>query len=90
MAEIKVVRVQTNLHKNVVVRVEYEDGVLRVLFAGRSSVLPLDPMAADPMAAKIEVANLLKRLGTDLVNLELDRINVVRPAAEESAGRDSL
>jgi hypothetical protein len=34
MAGIKVARVQTNAHKNVVVRVEYEDGVLRVLFAG--------------------------------------------------------
>lgn len=34
-------------------------------------MLSLDPVASDPVAAKIEVANLLKRLGTDFLNIEL-------------------
>ena len=59
-------------------RAEYQDSVLRVLFAGQLQVLPLEPAST-----KIEVANRLKRLGTDLANIDRDRIVIMGPAADE-------
>jgi len=70
MAGVREVRVTTADGKNATVTVGYEDGFTHVILTDQLSMSsPLEPAAA-----KIQVANQLKALGTDLTNIEPDQI----------------
>jgi uncharacterized protein YbjT (DUF2867 family) len=71
---IREVRVTTTDRKRATVRVEYEGGFTHVILADVSM-----PSPSDPAAAKIQVANQLKTLGTDLTHIEPDRIVIEWP-----------
>ena len=60
MGGVRHVRVTTTDGKNVTVTVEYQDGFTHVILTDQLSM----PSPADPVAAKIQVANQLKALGT--------------------------
>ena len=69
MAGVREVRVTTADGKNATVTVGYEDGFTHVILTDQLSMSsPLEPAAA-----KIQVANQLKALGT-LTNIEPDQI----------------
>ena len=77
MAGVREVRVTTTDGKNVTVTVGYEDGFTHVILTDQLSMSsPLEPAAA-----KIQVANQLKALGTNLTNIEPDRIIIEWRAA---------
>jgi hypothetical protein len=58
LAGIKEVRVTTTDGRKVTVRVEYDDGRTQFIFADELSM----PSPLEPAAAKIQVANQLKKL----------------------------
>jgi hypothetical protein len=60
MGGVRHVRVTTTDGKNVTVTVEYQDGFTHVILADQLTM----PSPLDPAAAKIQVANQLKALGT--------------------------
>jgi hypothetical protein len=69
MASVKEIRVTTVDGKNAEVSVEYEDGATHVAIERMSLLSPLDPAAT-----KIQVANELRALGTDLSDIEVAQI----------------
>jgi hypothetical protein len=81
---VRQIRVTTSDGKNITVTVEYQDGFALVILADQQSM----PLSLDPAAAKIQVANQLKELGTDLMNIEPDQIIIEWPAAEQKGCGD--
>jgi uncharacterized protein YbjT (DUF2867 family) len=75
MGRVRQARVTTTDRKRVAVTVEYEGGFTHVILADVSM-----PSPSDPAAAKIQVANQLKTLGTDLTHIEPDRIVIEWPS----------
>jgi hypothetical protein len=71
MAGVKVVRVTSHDGRQVAVRVEYDDGRTRMIFADRLS-MPSPSMPA--AAAKVQVANQLTKLSVGPQDIEPDRI----------------
>jgi hypothetical protein len=57
MAGVREVRVTTIDGRQATVRVEYDEGVTKVIFADQLSM----PSPLEPAAAKIQVANQLKK-----------------------------
>jgi hypothetical protein len=76
MPGIRQVQVTTTDGKNATVTVQYEDGFTHVILADQLSM----PSPLDPASAKIQVANQLKALGTDLTHIEPDRMMIEWPA----------
>ena len=72
MTRIREVRLATADGKNSAVALEYEDGAIHLIVPHELTV----PSPIEPSAAKIRVQNLLKQLGTDLLNIELDQIMI--------------
>jgi hypothetical protein len=70
MAGVREVRVTTIDGRQATVRVEYDEGVTQVIFADQLSM----PSPLEPAAAKIQVANQLKKLAIDLQDVEPDQI----------------
>jgi hypothetical protein len=70
MAGVREVRVTTIDGRQATVRVEREDGVIQVILADHLSML--SPI--EPAAAKIQVANQLKKLAIELQDVEPDQI----------------
>jgi hypothetical protein len=72
MGGIRRVRVTTPDGKNSAVTVEYEDGTTHLIVPHQLTISsPLEPGAA-----KIQVLNLLRRLGDDLQKIEPDQIRI--------------
>jgi hypothetical protein len=70
MAGIREVRLTTADGKDCALSVEYEYGTTHLIVPDQLAMSsPLEPAAA-----KLQVANLLKRLGADLQNIEPDLI----------------
>lgn len=70
MARIREVRVTTRDGKDSAISVEYEDGTTHLIVPHQLAIRsPLEPAVA-----KIQVVNLFKSLGTDLLNIETDQI----------------
>jgi hypothetical protein len=89
MGRVMAVRVTTANGKDATVRVEYEDGVTRVIIPRD---LPI-PSRLELAAAKTRVVNQLKGLGADLQNIEPDQIVIEWAAAaqqKEPAGEPAL
>jgi hypothetical protein len=72
MAGVREVRVTNNDRRRVTVKVEYDDGVTQVILADRLSM----PLSLDPTAAKIQVANQLKKLTACPQDIEPDQITI--------------
>jgi hypothetical protein len=70
MARIREVRVTTSDGKDGALSVEYEEGDTHLIVPHQLTF----PSPLEPAAAKIRVANLLNRLGADLLNIEPDQI----------------
>lgn len=70
MATIREVRVTTTDGKTGIVKVEYEDGVTRIIVADQLSM----PSPLEPAAAKIQVANQLGNLSINPPHVEPDQI----------------
>jgi hypothetical protein len=77
MAGIREVRVTTAGTRKAAVRVEYDDGSTQVVLADQLSM----PSPSD-VAAKIRVANQLKKLSFDLPDIGPDQITVESTAAK--------
>jgi hypothetical protein len=78
MAGIREVRVTTSDGKDSALSVEYEEGETHLIVPHQLTF----PSPLEPAATKLQVVNLLKRLGADLLNIEPDQIIVEwRPAA---------
>ena len=89
MGRVMAVRVTTANGKDATVRVEYEDGVTRVIIPRDLPILSRLELAA----AKTRVVNQLKGLGADLQNIEPDQIVIEWAAAaqqKEPAGEPAL
>jgi hypothetical protein len=68
--EIRAVRVTTAGARKAAVRVEYDDGSIQVILADEL----LMPSPLEPAAAKIQVANQLKKLSIAPQGIEPDQI----------------
>jgi hypothetical protein len=77
MAGIRQVRTTTTDGKDSAVSVEYGDGTTHLIVPHQLTF----PSPIEPTAAKIQVANLLRQLGADLLHIEPDQVTIEwRPA----------
>ena len=72
MAGIRNVRVTVADGKESALSVEYEEGATHLIVPHQLTF----PSPLEPAAAKLRVLNLLKQLGTDLLNIEPDQITI--------------
>ena len=70
MAGVRAVWVTTYDGRRVAVRVEYDDGATGMIFADQLSM----PSPSVPAAAKVQLANQLKKLSVGLKDIEPDQI----------------
>ena len=70
MAGIREVRLTTADGKDGALSVAYEDGATHLIVPYELAM----PSPLEPAAAKLQVVNLLKRLGADLLNIEPNQI----------------
>jgi hypothetical protein len=72
MVGIREVRVTTRDGKDSAISVEYEGGATHRIVPHQLAI----PSPLEPAAAKIRVVNRLKTLGSDLINIEPNQINI--------------